>query len=78
MIVDGNPSQTRGVNVIGMERRGIEPATRDMLKKAYRTLFRKGLSTQQALKELEELASSCPAVNHLVAFVKDSSRGILK
>lgn len=78
MIVDGNPAAMRGVNVIGMERRGIENATRDALKKTYRALFRKGLSTQQALKEIEALAASCPEVDHLVAFVKESSRGITK
>jgi len=78
MIVDGNPAQTRGVNVIGMERRGIEGSTREIVKKAYRTIWRKGLSTQHALEELEEQAASCPEVAHLVSFVKDSNRGITK
>jgi UDP-N-acetylglucosamine acyltransferase len=78
MIVDGNPGQMRGVNVIGMERRGIEATTRDSLKKAYRLLFRKGLSTQQALEEIAALEMACPEVDHLVAFVKNSNRGIVK
>ncbi len=78
MIVDGSPAQMRGVNVIGMERKGIEGTVRDALKKAYRALFRKGLSTQQALEEIRSLELSCPEVDHLMAFVEESDRGITK
>ena len=78
MIVDGSPAQMRGVNVIGMERRGIDNSVRDALKKGYRTLFRKGFSTQQALAEIRDAGEMCPEMEHLVAFIEDSERGITK
>jgi len=52
MIVDGNPAEVRGVNLVGLERRGFSPDTIRALKEAYRILYRAKLNTKQALEEL--------------------------
>ncbi len=78
MIVDGNPARVRGVNVIGLERKQVDSASRDSIKKAYRLLYRDGLSTQQAIDEIKKSIEPCDELSQLIAFVESSKRGILK
>jgi len=78
MIADGNPAQVRGVNVIGMDRRGIEKSIQDGMKSAYRFLYRKGLSTQQAVETIGNEVASSAELSHLLTFIGNSTRGILK
>jgi len=78
MIVDGNPAVVRGLNVIGLERRGVSEEERKLLKEAYRFLFRKDLATQDAIAAIERELPASEAVAHLVGFIRASERGILK
>jgi UDP-N-acetylglucosamine acyltransferase len=78
MMVDGNPAMVRGLNLIGLERRGVSPEDRQLLKKAYRLLYRQSLSVQQAIDKIRETLGSFESLDHLVAFVEASERGILK
>src|SRR5215467_16400157 len=44
MIVDGNPAETRTINKIGLERNGVSEEAQDALRRAYKILFREGLT----------------------------------
>ena len=76
MLVHGE-STVRGVNMVGLRRcEYITPdAIRD-IRRAYRVLFRSGLSLEEALRKLED--SPCPEVKHLVEFIRSSKRGICR
>ena len=78
MMVDGNPAGVRGLNLIGLERRGVSETERKNLKDAYRYLYRKKLSTKEALLAISENVPASDAVIHLISFVQSSERGILK
>ncbi len=78
MIVDGNPAVVRGLNQIGLERRGVGELERKALKEAYRWLYRKDLSTQQALEHIRTSLPGHAHVAHLLQFIENSERGILK
>lgn len=78
MIVDGNPAQTRTVNKHGMERNGIGGESQAALKKAYKLLFRDGLSVSNALTRIEAELPPLPEVRHLVEFARKSERGLSK
>ncbi|HAS84384.1 MAG TPA: acyl-[acyl-carrier-protein]--UDP-N-acetylglucosamine O-acyltransferase [Verrucomicrobia bacterium] len=78
MMVDGNPAEVRGLNLIGLERRGVSEDDRNLLKKAYRLLYRKDLPVSQALDEIRNTLGTNEALSHLVDFVATSERGILK
>ncbi len=78
MMVDGNPAEVRGLNLIGLERRGVSEADRNILKQAYRLLYRKDLSVQQALAEIRGTLEASEALTHLTGFIEASERGILK
>ena len=66
-----------GLNTIGLERRGIPPATIAQLKQAYRHLLQSKLNTTQALERIDaEVSLDGPEVRYLVEFIRTSKRGV--
>jgi len=78
MMADGNPAETRYINKVGLERAGFGPATISALAKAYKTLFRGGLTLEAALACLEEDFAGTPELGELVEFVRSSQRGLAR
>ena len=78
MMADGNPTRTRTVNKVGMERHGISPQAQAAMRKAYKILFRAGLTIPNALALIESALPKLPEVQHLVEFTRASERGIGK
>src|ERR1700733_4249917 len=78
MIADGNPAEVRGVNVIGLERRGVSGETIRALKEAYRILYRSKLNTKQAVEEIKKIFWDVAEARELVEFIEKSERGIIR
>jgi UDP-N-acetylglucosamine acyltransferase len=76
MMADGNPAYTRTINKVGLERNGVAPETVETLRKAFKILFREGLTIPNALAKIEAELATGPEVKHLVEFVRASERGI--
>ena len=74
--VVGNPPKLYGLNKVGLERRGFAEDVRAALKKTYRILFQSGLNVSQGIQRAEEEVDQIPEVRHLLAFIKNSERGI--
>jgi UDP-N-acetylglucosamine acyltransferase len=74
----GEPLKPLGLNSIGLRRRGFTPETMNVLKKAYRILFRSDLNTTQALDRIREEVEPIPEIRTLVEFIDSSERGIIK
>jgi UDP-N-acetylglucosamine acyltransferase len=78
VIAAGNRAQLYGLNLVGLQRRGFDDAAITALKKAYKIIFRSGLTQEAALQKVaEELASSAEAM-HFVEFMKSSKRGLTR
>jgi UDP-N-acetylglucosamine acyltransferase len=77
MMVDGNPALVRGLNLVGLKRKGFSAERREAIKKAYKILYRSGNSISRSLSELEKVELSSDDVKFLVEFIKGSRRGIL-
>ena len=78
MIADGNPAEVRGVNVIGLERRGVSAETIRALKEAYRILYRSKLNTKQAVEEMKKSFWDVAEARELIEFIEKSERGIIR
>ena len=78
MLADGNPAETKALNKVGLERNGVSEAAKTALKKAFKILFREGLTVSNALVKIEQELPVFPELQHLIAFVKASERGISK
>jgi len=77
MMADGNPLEVHTVNKVGMERAGISDAVQDSIRDAYKAIYRKNLLIAQSIQVLRELPAS-PELQHLIAFLEASSRGITR
>jgi UDP-N-acetylglucosamine acyltransferase len=78
MVADGNPAEVRGVNAIGLERRGFPTEEIRALREAYRILYRSEHNTAQALKVMEEKLGDFERVRELVTFISGTERGIVR
>jgi UDP-N-acetylglucosamine acyltransferase len=78
MIVDGNPGETRTINKVGLERNGVSETAQNALKRAYKILFREGLTVTNALAKIETELPAVAEIQHLVQFIHASERGICK
>ena len=79
-IVEGNPASVRGINLIGLQRRGFSEETRKALKTAYKKLFlkKKGNLTL-VMDEFDQLEiASDDSVAKLSKFIRTSERGIIR
>lgn len=76
--VGGNPLAAVGVNSEGLKRRGYSPEQIANLKRAYKTLYRSGLTLAEAKVALETEAASAPEVQVLAEFLSRSTRGIVR
>lgn len=76
--VGGVPPAAHGINAEGLKRRGFTPETIAELRRAYKTLFKSGLTLAEARCELEKQAAEAPEVASIVAFLAASTRGILR
>ncbi len=74
-IYGGRPALAESVNVIGLRRAGVSKETRDELRRAYKLLYREGLTIPEAVTRIEAECPS-PEAKELVAFIRASKRGI--
>ncbi|MDC0833702.1 acyl-[acyl-carrier-protein]--UDP-N-acetylglucosamine O-acyltransferase [Leptolyngbya valderiana BDU 20041] len=75
MLVEGNPSRVRALNQVGLKRAGLVDAEDGqpfkVLKKAFRILYRSGLTLDESLEQLELLPET-PQLHHLREFLRES------
>jgi UDP-N-acetylglucosamine acyltransferase len=77
MLDSGSRAKLFGLNAVGLKRHGFSEETLKTLKKAYRIIFRSGLTLEKAMKKVEEdEISKTPEVQHLLQFIQRSKRGI--
>ncbi len=78
VMIAGHLTSACGINTVGLKRRGFSSAAVDILRRAYKIIFRKGLTVQQAMAELEILLPECPEVQPLIDALNQSTRGIVR
>jgi UDP-N-acetylglucosamine acyltransferase len=75
----GDRAKLFGLNTIGLKRANFSEETLKALKKAYRIIFRSGLTLAKATKAVEEDdIFRIPEVQHLLQFIRHSKRGICR
>ncbi|MCD8518011.1 MAG: acyl-ACP--UDP-N-acetylglucosamine O-acyltransferase [Burkholderiaceae bacterium] len=78
----GNPCVPVGINAEGLKRRGFSPEAILALRDAYKIIYRRGLSLEQARTQLIERqaqdAAAADVLQTLLDFLGTSSRGIIR
>ena len=78
MIADGNPAEIRGVNLVGLERKGFPPEDVKLIKEAFRIIYRSKYNTAQAIEAIRKELAPNEAVGQIVEFIENSQRGITR
>ena len=78
VMASGQPSKPFGLNSEGLKRRGFDKDVILNIKRAYKSVYRKGLTVEEAVEQLQEVAISTPEVKLFSDFIQNSSRGIIR
>ena len=78
MIADGNPAEIRGVNSVGLERKGYSAEKIKSIKEAFRLLFRSKCNTQQGIEAIRKELPPSEEINQIVEFIEKTERGIIR
>ena len=75
----GDRAKLFGLNTVGLKRANFSEETLRALKKAYRIIFRSGLTLEKAIKQVgEDEIAQTPEVQHFLQFIQGSKRGITR
>ncbi len=76
--VNGSPAAAKGTNSEGLRRRDFSPEAISAIKKAYKIIYRQGLTVDESLAQLKELAAKQPEVQMMIDSLQNSDRGIVR
>jgi UDP-N-acetylglucosamine acyltransferase len=74
----GSPPRLAGINEVGLERRGVPEGTRRALDRAYKVLFREGLTIGEAAPRMRSEFPGIREIEHLARFAETSVRGLTR
>jgi UDP-N-acetylglucosamine acyltransferase len=74
----GYNAKPHGINSEGLKRRGFSPDSVTQIKRAYKALYRNGLSLEEAKIELSNMQKDCHEIAMLSDFLTVSTRGIVR
>jgi len=77
-LVSGQRARVRGVNVVGLRRRGFSTKVRAEIKHAFHILFSSKLRLEPALERLRSEQLESDEVARLLHFLESSERGFCR
>lgn len=78
VMASGQPSKPFGLNSEGLKRRGFSKEVILTLKRAYKAVYKKGFTVDEAINEMLNLSSDTPELTQFSDFIRDSKRGIIR
>ncbi len=78
LMMSGQPAAPYGLNLEGLKRRGFHKDVILKIKRAYKEVYRKGLSISEALDNVRNLDNDMPELTFFAEFIENSSRGIAR
>jgi len=76
--VSGTPAEAKTINAEGLRRRGFPTEVINELRRAYKIIYKQGLTIDIALQRLESMMSDSPEVQLLIESLHGSERGIVR
>ena len=77
VLVAGEPLAYKGLNSVGLRRRGFSKETCDILRGCYRILYRSRLNRSQAIERIRSEIEMIPEVENVLEFIRKSKRGLI-
>lgn len=77
IMAQGHNAAPRTINAEGLKRRGFQPNQILNIKRAFKLLYRQGLTVSEAVEKMRELDADVE-LTPLIDFVQNSQRGIIR
>lgn len=78
VMASGQSAKPFGMNVEGLRRRGFSKEVLTALRRAYKIVYRQGLTISQAIEKLEKDFADIPEIRPLLDSLRCSDRGIIR
>ena len=78
ILASGNTAVPHGLNIRGLRRRGFNGQVIKDLQEAYRIIYRRQLTREEILLQLNRMGESIEEVKDLANFIHNSNRGIIR
>ncbi len=74
-LVEGNPAEPKGINVRGLQRRGLSSEEIMALRRAFKLLFRSDYNVSQAIEAIKREVPLTEHVRYLIEFMERIDKG---
>jgi UDP-N-acetylglucosamine acyltransferase len=74
----GNPAEPRTINAEGLKRRGFSADSVSAIKRAFKNLYKNGLSLDDARSAITESCATIPELCPMSDFLSQTGRGIIR
>ncbi len=78
VLADGNTARPRGINQLGLQRRGVSTDDIQLIRRAYKVLYREGNGLSAALDKMVEIAEENQHIRCMADFIRSSDRGSIR
>jgi UDP-N-acetylglucosamine acyltransferase len=78
VMAGGNSAQPHGINSEGLKRRGFSSDDIEVVRRAYKTLYRTKFTFDEAREAIREQAQQAPPLAILAQFLDSTQRGIIR
>ena len=78
IMASGNTAKPHGINTEGLKRRGFGTEAVAGIKRAYKTLYKSGLTLNEAKQAVATELPQCPELRVFVEFLEQSQRGVIR
>ena len=78
VMVGGSPTKPRGINNVGMERRGYDAEAILQIKRAFKVIYKSRLKLEEAIEHLGAMAEQSPEILPILEFLQQSGRSIIR
>lgn len=78
VMASGNTAQAHGINTEGLKRRGFSPEAIRAIRRAYKHLYKEGLTLDEARTVIQADVAAEPTLRLFAEFIADSGRGIVR
>ncbi len=76
--IAGHPAKPHGINSEGLRRRDFNEESIQLIKRAYKLLYKSQLKLEEAALQIKQMAEDCPELLLLSDFIGESKRGIIR
>ena len=77
ILATGEPLQYAGINSVGLRRRNFSQETRNIIKLAYKLIYKSNLNLQQAIDSIKSKIELSEEIKNIIKFVENSDRGLI-